>query len=97
MFPLQQWLHEKVSLLRYMFSTCLLSCYFAVFLPDIVFKFYHTLSRKCGCWRRKALQFIITDRKDTKKLRKSPGIAGCDGSIVHPHGDKRSGYGTLVE
>lgn len=88
-FPLQQWLHESVSLLRYTFSACLLSCYLAVFLPDLFFKFYHTLSRKCGWWRRPALQCFITDSNETKKLRKSPGIADCDGSILHPQGDRR--------
>jgi len=88
-FPLQQWLHGNVSLLRYTFSVCLLSCYFAVFLPDFVFKFYCTLSRKCGQWGRQAAQSLITDRNGTKKkIRKSPGIADCDGSIVHPQGDR---------
>ena len=87
-FPLQQWLHESVSLLRYTFSACLFSCYFAVLLPDLVLKFYHTLRRKCGWWRRQSLQSFIRDRNDTKKLRKSPGIADCDGSIFHPQGDR---------
>jgi len=38
-FPLQQWLHERTSLLRYMHIACLVYNYISLFSPKSIFHY----------------------------------------------------------
>jgi len=65
-FPLQQWLHERVSMLRYTYIACLIKNIRMYYLQRGLFLFFVILT-----WRMAELATVL---RSLEKCNPSPGI-----------------------